>query len=79
MRYFIVFYNYVGCLESNLSRCGGDGSSILTAEGESFLNKKEAIASLKEMLKEDYGIVNVDVVFTNILEISEEDFKEYTR
>jgi len=65
MRYFIVFYNYI--------KGGNTGNGTFSMVRPSFINHNEATGYIEKSMSADSAVI------TNIIELSEEDYKEFVR
>lgn len=68
-RYFIVFYNW-----SNNGSKHGFGSASITSVG--YINCLKTLEDIKHGINESGDL---SVVITNIIELNENDFKEFIR
>ena len=67
-RYFIVTYVFKS------SNIYATATAVIVSDRGKYINNKETVGKLKELDK-----ISGPLIITNIIELSEEDYKEYTR
>ena len=67
-RYFIVTYVFKS------SNIYATATAVIVSDRGKYINNKETAGKLKELDK-----ISGPLIITNIIELSEEDYKEYTR
>lgn len=68
-RYFIVTYIF-----KSSPNIYATGTAVIVSDRGKYINNKETVDKLKKLDK-----ISGPLIITNIIELSEEDYKEYTR
>ena len=68
-RYFIVTYVF-----KSSSNIYATATAVIVSDRGKYINNKETVDKLKKLDK-----ISGPLIITNIIELSEEDYKEYTR
>lgn len=76
MRYFIVFFDWRGYSDLN-SRLVSGGFSV-AVKSKKFINAKSEMSGAERLLKKHHQVQATQVYISNILEVNEQDYLDFT-
>lgn len=71
-RYFIVMYTYNSYNSKN-----GNGQMTVETNDNSYLNLKQTLEDITNLIKEKYNFLKFTPIITNIIELNKEDFNNW--